>query len=379
MIPFHAPVASLRKALLPALILLALTTGAYGQSPTPGGLDLDRWVVDDPEAKVETYQGRESLFLDGGTAYLKGVSFEDGTIEVDIGPTSGMAFAGVVFRAKSADDCEVFYIRPFKSGFWDATQYTPRHNGIDAWQLYSGDGFTSEATFSRTGWTHLRLTFEGRTAKAYLDGGQEPVLAATDLKRDPEPGSVGVWGLFGVHFANFRYVPAAAPAPRAASAAKPETPAGTITRWGISPVFDAATVDAGRYPEAGRIASWEPVSSEPSGIVNLAQHRRKQTRLGVVYARAVLHSAKPQVRKLSFGYSDRVTIFLNGAPLFAGDSTWRSRDPSFLGIVRADYDAVFLNLREGGNELLLGVTELFGGWGFVARLDSMDGVTLGND
>jgi hypothetical protein len=359
---------------LPAAVLLGgLLAGAvHAADAADPKLDLGKWVVDDPAVKVEPYQGRDSLFLDGGTAYLKDVSFEDGTVEVDIGPTSGMAFAGIVFRARSAEDCEVFYVRPFKSGFWDATQYTPRYNGIDAWQLYSGEGFTSEATFAPGSWIHLKLTFEGRTAKAWLDGAKEPVLTMTDLKRDPAPGSVGLWGLFGIHFANFRYTPA----PKAAAAAKPVTaaakpaPEGTISRWELSPVFDAAAVDVDRYPEAGRIAAWEPVTADPAGIVNVAQYRRKTTRLGVVYARAVIHSAKAQVRKLSFGYSDRVTLFLNGVPLFAGDSTWRSRDPSFLGIVRADFDAVFLNLREGDNELLLATTELFGGWGFVARMDT---------
>lgn len=367
-----------RKTTLSAIVLSVLTLGtAVAQQPVEPGLDLGRWAVDDPAVKVEPYQGRESLFLDGGTAYLKDVSFEDGTVEVDIGPTSEMAYAGVVFRARSAEECEVFYVRPRKSGFWDATQYTPRFNGNDAWQLYSGEGFTSEATFPRDGWIHLKLTFEGRTAKAFLDGGKEPVLTVTDLKRDPAPGSVGLWGLFGIHFANFRYTPATKPAAKpAAPPAKPASLPGTIVRWELSPVFDASSVDVDRYPKAGQISSWEPVPTEPSGLVNISQYRGKTTRLGVVYARAVIHSAKAQVRKLSFGYSDRVTLFLNGAPLFAGDSTWRSRDPSFLGIVRPDFDAVFLNLREGDNELLFATTELFGGWGIVARLDSVEGVTL---
>jgi hypothetical protein len=356
------------------LVLAALSAGAAAAA----GIDLSRWVIDDPDAKVETYQGRESLLLANGTAYLKDVSFEDGSVEVDIGPSSGMIFAGVVFRAASADDCEVFYLRPFKSGFWDATQYTPRYNGIDAWQLYSGEGFTSEATFDRTHWTHLKLTFEGRTAKAYLDGAQTPVLTMTELKRDPAPGSVGLWGLFGVRFANFHYTPAATPALREqpAAAKAPETPPGTITRWELSPVFDAKEASSDRYPDAGRVTSWQGVATEPSGLVNIAKYRLKKSRLGVVYVRTVIHSAKAQIRKLSFGYSDHVTIFLNGTPLFTGESSWRSRDPSFLGIVRADYDAVYLNLREGDNELLLATTELFGGWGIIARLDSTDGVTL---
>jgi hypothetical protein len=54
--------------------------------------------------------------------------------------------------------------------------------------------------------------------------------------------------------------------------------------------------------------------------------------------------------------------------LFRGRSAQNFRDPGFLGIVSADDDAVYLQLRKGANELVLAVSELGGGWGFVCRL-----------
>jgi len=59
-------------------------------------------------------------------------------------------------------------------------------------------------------------------------------------------------------------------------------------------------------------------------------------------------------------------LFLNGELLFAGNSAYQLRDPSFLGIIGLN-DAVYLHLGEGDNELLLMVAESFGGWGFMAR------------
>ena len=79
---------------------------------------------------------------------------------------------------------------------------------------------------------------------------------------------------------------------------------------------------------------------------------------------------------MSFGYSDEVSIFLNGKILYSADSTFRSRDPGFLGIVSADHDAVYLSLEKGENELALAVRETFGGWGFICRLDDMTGLSL---
>jgi hypothetical protein len=43
-------------------------------------------------------------------------------------------------------------------------------------------------------------------------------------------------------------------------------------------------------------------------------------------------------------------------------------DPAFLGIVNPENDAVYLPLKEGRKELMLAVSELGGGWGFIARL-----------
>jgi hypothetical protein len=42
-----------------------------------------------------------------------------------------------------------------------------------------------------------------------------------------------------------------------------------------------------------------------------------------------------------------------------------------LGIVNPENDVIYLPLRAGRNELMLAVAELGGGWGFVARLESM--------
>jgi hypothetical protein len=74
------------------------------------------------------------------------------------------------------------------------------------------------------------------------------------------------------------------------------------------------------------------------------------------------------VKKLELGYSDDVSVFLNGAILFRGRSAQNFRDPGFLGIVNVENDAVYLPLKKGSNELLLAVSELGGGWGFIGRV-----------
>ena len=53
----------------------------------------------------------------------------------------------------------------------------------------------------------------------------------------------------------------------------------------------------------------------------------------VVYARTTIDSDRDQVKKLSIGYSDDVSVFLNGKILYRGRSAQNFRDPGFLGIV----------------------------------------------
>jgi hypothetical protein len=72
---------------------------------------------------------------------------------------------------------------------------------------------------------------------------------------------------------------------------------------------------------------------------------------------------------MAIGYSDEVTVFLNSQPLFTGRSAFRFRDPGFLGIMDVENDAVYLPLKKGANELVLAVTDYFGGWGFICRLE----------
>jgi hypothetical protein len=46
------------------------------------------------------------------------------------------------------------------------------------------------------------------------------------------------------------------------------------------------------------------------------------------------------------------------------------RDPGFLGIVNPENDTLYLPLRKGKNELVLALSELGGGCGFICLLES---------
>jgi hypothetical protein len=92
----------------------------------------------------------------------------------------------------------------------------------------------------------------------------------------------------------------------------------------------------------------------------------------MTYATTTIQSDRAQVKRLEIGYSDEVTVFLNGQILYRGRSAQSFRDPGFLGIVNPENDAVYLPLRAGSNEIVLALTELGGGWGFICRLTAVN-------
>jgi hypothetical protein len=83
-----------------------------------------------------------------------------------------------------------------------------------------------------------------------------------------------------------------------------------------------------------------------------------------------LQTRSVHVKRPAIGYSDDVSVFLNGNILYRGLSGQSFRDPEFLGIVSADNDAVYHPSKKGKNELAL--SERGGGWGFICRLEEVE-------
>ena len=348
--------------------------------------DSPRWELEG-KAEVAEYQGRKCLLLDGGGATLKDFEMRDGVIDVDVATPAARGFFGIQFRiAASGGDAEWVYLRQHKSGLADALQYTPvLHTGLN-WQIYNGPGFTGAVDIPRDTWMHLRLEVAGAQAKFYVQDLEKPALVMTDLKSGVQKGQVALAVLTGAtYFSNFevRTTPDAPWQRR-----MPPMPAGTLTKWSISPALDALSRDPERpLPKTESDAmAWQAVDAEPPGFVVLyryldAPHPKvsfatdfskrlePQPGMKLIYARTTIESDRDQIKKLSIGYSDEVSVFLNGQILFRGRSAQNFRDPGFLGIVNPEDDAVYLPLKKGKNELVLALGELGGGWGFICRLE----------
>ena len=351
--------------------------------------DSPRWELQG-EAKPAEYQGRKCLFLDGGAAVVKDFEMRDAVIDVDVSTPATRGFFGFQFRlSDEGANGEWVYLRQHKSGLPDAMQYTPILNTGANWQIYNGRGFTGAVDIPKNVWFHLRLAVSGAQAKLYVEDMDKPALVMDDLKSGVQKGQLALYVLTGAtYFSNFR-VQRTPDAPWQRHL--PAMPSGTLIDWKLSPVYDALQRNLEQpLSEAESDAlQWQDVEAEPPGFVVIYRYRQAphlsvsfandfsrrlepQPGMKLVYARTTIDSDRDQIKKLYIGYSDDVSVFLNGKILFRGRSAQYFRDPGFLGIVNPENDAVYLPLKKGRNELLLAVSEIGGGWGFICRLSDFE-------
>ncbi|HYP06999.1 MAG TPA: hypothetical protein VER03_12275 [Bryobacteraceae bacterium] len=181
-------------------------------------------------ANVE-YRGRAALKLsqagaqDNALAILKGVTFKDGTIEVEVSgglaPEAGAAargFVGVAFRVgPDAKQFEYIYLRPTNGRADDQVR---RNHSVQyashpdyPWprlRKEEPEKYETYVDLEPNVWTKMRIVISGTKARLYVHGSAQPVLVVNDLKLGAGEGGVALWVGPGTeaHFANLTITPA---------------------------------------------------------------------------------------------------------------------------------------------------------------------------
>jgi len=326
-----------------------------------------------PDVKVAPHLGRDALWLRNNThAVAATEAFTDGTIEFDWAPLPGCNFFAVQFRRESFTEHENIYFRPFKSGQFDSMQYAPRIGGMSTWQLYPG--FNRPAEMHEDRWNHVRLEISGSRMEVYLADDAEPALVVDRLRSKAASGGISVWArINGQPDAWSAVVTNLEVRPRepGAGTQRPPLAEGVIEDWEISRAPTVAPKNSVEIPvEIPEVTAWISARPEEQGLVNLNRIYGRSREAQVAVARTLLPSAEARTVKLWVGYSDRVTVFLNGRPIYAAANGWNSRYPGYRGWVEAEHESVFLPLQAGENELIYVVEDdqRFG-WGFSGRIE----------
>lgn len=336
-------------------------------------LDSDRWRWGATRPRTGSGDRRALQFPDTfELARVDSLDLADGTLELDLAVTAERSFHGVAWHAADDRNYESFFVRPHQVGNPDAIQYTPVTNGISSWQLYHGPGFWAPVAFPVGDWFTIRVAFAGRRAAVHVADLDAPALVIDELKlRAPGRGVGLLVSGPGLHVARFAWSDEVPSLPEPMSSSAPPS-RGVIRSWLVSePIEEDAIASALQLEHR-----WTPLEAEPSGLLDLARAHGIEGVRNAVLARATLDATRDEAKLLEIGYSDRAVVFLNGVPLYRGDATYRLRDYRFLGSI-GYWDAVHLPLRQGRNELVVAVSETFGGWGVQARLTDPGGINLG--
>ncbi|MCP4660566.1 MAG: hypothetical protein GY856_34635 [bacterium] len=308
------------------------------------------------------------------------MDFTNGMIEFDISFSGERGFMGGVWRMQDTENLEELYLRPHQSGNPDANQYTPAFHGATGWQLYHGEGYGTPVTYAFHRWMHVKIVFSGSQGEAYVDS-EEPVLFMHELKREVQPGKVGVRaGSYApAHFANFSYRSMEAPILKGKPKPPGPAPAGMIRTWSVSNAFDEGSLENQFLlsEDDKKDLKWTTLPAESSGVTNLARVQGAAEGADTVFAKVKIISERQQVKRVRFGFSDRVKIYFNDRLIYGGNNGYRSRDYRYLGTIGL-FDELVLPLDHGDNELWFAVSEDFGGWGIQAVIEDMEGIRLEN-
>jgi len=175
-----------------------------------------------------TYKGRSAIQVIAAPdtpnassyAVVKDAMFRDGTIEVEVAgqpaagaPGGARGFIGIAFRLQADGSYEYIYLRPTNGRADDqvrrnhSTQYSA-HPDFDFAQSRkeAPEKYESYVDLQPGAWTKYKIEVEGRKARLYVHGTEQPVLVVNDLKHEPRQGQVALWvgpGTEG-YFANLK-------------------------------------------------------------------------------------------------------------------------------------------------------------------------------
>ncbi|WP_299275603.1 hypothetical protein [uncultured Psychroserpens sp.] len=363
------------KHIITGMILIVAVNISVAQNNIP--LDTTTWTIRGKHL-FEKNLGDDAIYLQGSMT-LNDIEFLNGTIEFDVHLKRFQSFPGISFRTQERDS-EKFLLRPHLSGKEDANQAAPTTNNITSFQLYFGPKYSFPYTYKFDDWTHVKLVINDNRAQVYLDHSETP-HHSWYLYHEPKTGGIRIQagGREGAqHIANVKIDPNAIEIVDF-KPIKEKTVEDLIPEWEISDMFEEKSVnDLSLLKSALASRTWIGTIQIEEGIAaNIARkvHLYDGTPGNTVLARVIIHSDSDQLKLFEFGYSDRVVAILNGIPIYKGTNKYRSRDYRYLGTIGL-FDAIYLPLKKGENELLMAVSEDFGGWLITGRFKNKKGIKI---
>ena len=342
------------------------------------------WDTTATKAEFVTYKGVKAIKMHphGNEISVKGINFTNGTIEFDTQPvdaeTRGFGPVGVYFRQQNARETEYVYLRTKKDDTKrdnDDIQYAPVVNGVLLFNMLSQ--FDGPAPVHNKAWNHVKLVVSGMQMRVYVNDMNEPVLEIPRLESNSASGSIGFDGL--AYFANLVIRPGETEGLSPAEGIDPvKHDVNYIRRWQVT---SAQLMAQGRELVAQDLpkdtTKWAPVVAERRGVINLSRKFGSSDTGRYVWLKTTINSTKEQVVQMQLGFCDEVYVFVNKTLVDAGKNQFGlplSRYPN--GCLNIDNSTINIPLKQGNNELLIGIVNNFYSWAIVARMRNLHNLSI---
>ena len=342
-------------------------------------LKSDKWEFKPQTVAFLEYKSRAAMKLltSSDPVILKDFNFTNGTIEYDMEPLDPQ-FTSLYFRWKDSKESECFYFRTERAGHpqsIDAIQYAPFIDGVNLWDMLFH--FQTNADFKRNHWNHVKLVISGKQMRVYVNDMIHPALEVPMLEGNVTSGTLAFDGQVIISNPKVKHNSMEGLAPEAGIDPTASDPR-YIRKWQVSePIRTAQNIDFSYEYIPNAETKWEAISAKRRGLINLTRKFGKTDGRRIVWLKIIIHSVKAQDKVLSFGFSDEVWVIINESPLYVDKNlynTHMAKQPD--GRCSLENTSFKVPLKKGDNQLMVGVTNFFYGWGIVARLDDLDGIRL---
>lgn len=379
------------------IVALLLSLGLNGQkdgTPISFPLTSEYWTPKSDNVEFISYKSTKAVKSSNDQPYqilLKDFDFSVGTIEFDV-EIKGRGFPGINFHVdEESGNSETFYLRYF--GSLDSIsrnrmQYAAYIDGVNLWDLT--DDYQAAAAVKENEWNHIKMIVSQNQMKVYVNNMKRAALHVPVLEGLTKSGQIMLNG--NVIYANMKITPnAIEELPNAVGYDPTYNDPNYLRNWQVSETVEfpmgkdvlkqintnpGVTIDPTYLDES---VSWKAIKADYRAMVNLTKEfgatDRESRRL--VWLKTNITSESDQQKLVKMGFSDEVWVFINGQPLHQNKNYYGSpgmKEPK--GRCSIENTSFTLPLQEGENEILIGVTNYFFGWGLIARIDDTSGLSF---
>jgi len=339
-------------------------------------LTAESWDYKTGSVEFSEYKGVPAIKIqtNDGYAILKNQIFSNGILEFDLEPQDA-GFGSFYFRRENEQETELVYLRGRAGNLtpMDAIQYAPMIKGINLWDVLPH--YQGPANIKKGEWNHIKLVVSGRQMLVYLND-TNPTLVVPRLEGNTTQGGLAFEGKVYISNLVIRPNENEGLSPKEGWDPSFNDPR-YIRTWQMSPPLPlpkGREVFAEELPNKETV--WQTILAERRGLINLTRVYGRSESRRVVWLKVNLKTVAEQKRKIDLGFSDEVWIFLNGRMTYVDKNLYLQgmrKKPD--GRISTDNCSFELNLKAGDNELLIGIANDFYGWGIIARMDTLEGIT----